>query len=52
VLNAFFFLADMLLGLFFYRRPESQVASYLLWGSGVLTALLFLGAVYFILQAG
>ncbi len=51
VLNAFFFLSNALLGLFFYRRPESQVASYLMWGAGVMTAVLFSAAVYFILHA-
>ncbi len=51
VLNAVFFMADTLLGLFFYRRNETQVASYLLWGVSVLTAALFLGAVFFILRA-
>jgi hypothetical protein len=52
VLNSFFFLANTLLGLFFYRRSENQAASYLLWGSSLITATLFLGAVYFILNAG
>ena len=52
VLNSFFFLANTLLGLFFYRRSENQAASYLLWGCSLLTATLFLGAVYFILNAG
>jgi hypothetical protein len=51
VLNAVFFTADTLLGLFFYRRNETQVASYLLWSVSVLSAILFLGAVFFILQA-
>jgi hypothetical protein len=51
VLNAVFFTADLLLGLFFYRRVETQVASYLLWGVSVLTAILFLGAAFFILRA-
>jgi hypothetical protein len=58
VLNSFFFLADVLGGLFFYRAeggPQANVKmplAYVLWGSGVLTALLFLGAVYAILRAG
>ncbi len=51
VINGFFFLANLLLGLFFYRRSESHALAYLLWGSGVLTSLLFLSAVYFILKA-
>jgi hypothetical protein len=42
VLNGLFFLADLFLGLFFFRRPESQSYAYLVWGAGVLTAGLFL----------
>lgn len=52
VLNTFFFLSDLLLGLFLFRREESQTYAYLLWGSGALTALLFLLAAGFILSAG
>ena len=51
VLNTFFFIADLLLGLFFYRKPETQSLGYLMWASSVLTSLLFLGAVYLIIQA-
>jgi Bacterial PH domain len=51
VLNSFFFIADLLLGLFFYRRADTQSLGYLMWASSVMTSLLFLGAVYFILQA-
>ncbi len=51
-LNNFFFLVDFFLGLFFYRREDSQPISYLLWGSGVLLPVLFLMAVFFILRSG
>jgi hypothetical protein len=51
VLNSFFFIADLLLGLFFYRRTDTQSLGYLMWASSALTSLLFLAAVYFILQA-
>jgi hypothetical protein len=51
VLNTFFFIADLLLGLFFYRRKDTQSLGYLMWASSTLTSLLFIGAVYFILQA-
>jgi hypothetical protein len=51
VLNTFFFIADLLLGLFFYRRADTQSLGYLMWASSALTSLLFLGAVIFILQA-
>lgn len=64
-LNAIFLGANFLLGLFFYRRADPQAFSeargsgqpggkplaYLLWGSSILTSLLFLGAVFFILRA-
>lgn len=58
ILNGFFFLASFLVGLFFFRRRENEIddgsatpLAYILWGSGVFTALLFLGAVYFLLSA-
>lgn len=51
ILNTFFFLSDFFLGLFYFRREERVAISYLVWGAGVLTPLLFLIAVWFILQA-
>ena len=50
VINTFFFIADLLLGLFFYRRADTQSLGYLMWASSALTSLLFSGAIYFILQ--
>lgn len=66
LLSGFFFLLDLSLGLFLFRRGEDpsptpsqgrefmlvsgQLLAYLLWVSAVLTALLFLLAVFFILQ--
>jgi hypothetical protein len=50
VLNTFFFISDLLLGLFFYRRQDTKALGYLMWASSVLTSLLFSGAVFFILQ--
>jgi hypothetical protein len=52
VLNSFFFLVDVFLGFFFYRREDSQPFSYLLWSSGALLSILFLTAVFFILRSG
>jgi hypothetical protein len=49
-LNTFFFIADLLLGLFFYRRSDTKSLGYLMWVSSVITSLLFAGAVYFILR--
>jgi len=51
VLNTFFFITDLLLGFFFYRREDTRSLSYLMWASSALTSILFMGAVYFILQA-
>lgn len=52
VLNTFFFLSDFFLGLFYFRREERQSISYIVWGAGLLTPLLFLIAVWFILRSG
>jgi len=64
VLSSFFFLVDLLSGLFFYRRgvlllatstrfgggrAPNMVLAYLLWGSGVITSLVFFVAVAYIL---
>jgi hypothetical protein len=51
VLNTFFFIIDLLLGFFFYRRIDTKSLAYLMWASSILTSLLFFGAVDFILQA-
>jgi hypothetical protein len=51
VLNMAFFTADLVLGLYFYRHSETQPLAYLVWSTSLLASLLFLGAVYFILQA-
>lgn len=42
ILNAVFFLSNLLTGLFFYRHKESQTLSFLLWSAGALLPLLFL----------
>lgn len=51
ILNTFFFLSDLFLGLFYFRNEDGQPLAYLVWGAGALTSLLFLIAVWFILQA-
>lgn len=67
-LSGVFFLLDLLSGLFFFRRAglvlaaepaegaagpiDWQALAYLLWGSGVAAAALFLLALFFILQSG
>lgn len=63
MLNIFFFLSDLLLGLFFFRRAEaaegmassdasvSWTLAYVLWSSAVFTGVFFLVAFYFTLKA-
>lgn len=51
LLSSFFFLADLLLGLFFYRQEENRPLAYTLWAGAALTPLLFLLAALFILLA-
>jgi hypothetical protein len=43
-LCALIYLGNLAAGLFFYRRPETRLIGYLVWGSGVLSGLLFLTA--------
>ena len=50
VINTFFYMVDLLLGLVFYRRADTQPLSYLMWGASSLTAILFLAAVGFLLR--
>ncbi len=40
VLNGAYFLVDLFLGLFFFRRPETTSLAYLLWASSILASLL------------
>lgn len=51
-INVFFFLGNFVLALFFYRQNKDNAIPFLLWGSSVVTALLFLGGVYIILRVG
>jgi hypothetical protein len=51
VISSLFGAIDLLLGLFFYRRMETQIAAYLLWATGLATSILFLAGVYFLSQA-
>ena len=49
VLNYFTYLINLLLGLVFFRRAETQHLAYLLWSTSILVSIIFLVAVYFIL---
>ncbi len=50
LLNGFFFLVALFLGMLFFRREDSRPIAYILWLASVLTNLLFLLAVYFSLK--
>ncbi len=52
VINLVFFLANFVLAIYFQRRDGRRPLSYVLWGSSLLTALLFMGGVYIILRTG
>lgn len=52
ILNTFFYLAAVLSGLYFFRSDERRAMAYLLWGCGLFAALLFIGAIGFILGSG
>jgi uncharacterized BrkB/YihY/UPF0761 family membrane protein len=52
VLNSIFYFANAVFGLYLFRAEERQTLAYLLWGSGLLTAILFIIAVIFIIRAG
>lgn len=52
ILGAFLFVADLAAGLFFYRDDHYRLVAYIIWGSGVLTTILFILAVVFILFSG
>lgn len=51
ILNGFFYLAEALFGLYFFRSSEKWTLAYLLWGSALFTAILFIVSVVLILGA-
>jgi hypothetical protein len=50
ILNTMIFLVNLFLGVAYFRRVETQPLAYLLWTTSAVTSLLFLAAVYFILN--
>ena len=46
VLNGLFFLMDVLLGLFFFRREETRPLAYLLWLCSLAVSVFFFAAVW------
>ena len=51
VLSIFFYLVGWMAGLACYRRPAYRPLAFIIWASGVFTAVLFLIAVMFIVTA-
>ena len=51
VLNLAIYAADLVLGLYLYRHPETRPLAYLVWGGSVMASVLFLVAVFFIVRA-
>jgi hypothetical protein len=51
IVNSAFFVADLALGMFLYRRIELRPLSYLIWATSLVATLLFGAAVVFILLA-
>lgn len=49
ILNSFFYIVNLLLGLAFFRSNEKHPLAFLLWFSGVIIPLMFLLALYTIL---
>lgn len=52
VLNGVFYFSNALLGMYLFRSDGQRTLAYLLWGSGLFTAFLFLIAVIFVIRAG
>lgn len=52
LLNFFYLIVGGFLGLYFFRRNDTRPFTYILWGANTLTAVLFILAVFFILEAG
>ena len=50
ILNTIAYLANLVLGLFLFRRTENRAFAYLVWGGSLLVALLFHLALIFILS--
>lgn len=51
-LNGVLFSASVFLGMYVFRTDELRALAYLLWGSGLFTAFLFLISVLFVINAG
>jgi uncharacterized BrkB/YihY/UPF0761 family membrane protein len=49
LLNTFFFLVDLFAGLYFYLDSRREHLAFLLWGTGLFTAIVFMGGALFIL---
>ena len=50
IVSVFFFLANFIAAVYFFRRDGRHPLMYIMWGGSALTASLFLGAVFVILR--
>jgi hypothetical protein len=49
-INTALFLIDWGIGFFFFRTEKNRSIAFMLWGNSVFATILFLGALYYILQ--
>jgi hypothetical protein len=52
VLNGLIWVVDLVVGLFFFRRPATKALAYVLWGSSAVVSALFLLGAFFVLASG
>lgn len=52
VVSIFFYLVNFVLALYFFQREDGEAFAHILWGASILTAALFLTAVYLALVRG
>jgi hypothetical protein len=50
ILGAFCFVTDLAVGLFLYRRENTRLIAFLIWGFAVLTESLFMAAIFQLVQ--
>lgn len=50
LLTTFFFLVDLLAGLYFFLDSRREHIAFLLWGTGLVTAIIFMSGAIFILS--
>ncbi len=48
ILSAFFYVIDLISGIYFFRLPEERLIAYILWGSSIITPFLLIIGAYII----